>query len=137
VKVVQIDRDTRIAIRPATVDDQSFVASTFRHQIRINGDRIVNRVLDHPATRVLLAVEPDSPHVILGWLCFALLPGVRLLHFAYTRKPMRRRGLQRALVAAAWPTGRPSYVYTLDGEYTRPLLRTHVAQKLPLDEALA
>lgn len=133
---IQLDPDTRIAIRPATVDDQSFVAATFRHHLRINGDRTVNRVLDHDTTRVLLAVEPETPRTILGWLCFALLPGVRLIHFAYTRKPMRRRGIQTALVKTAWPTGRPSYVYTIDGDFTRQLLKSHVAVKLPLDEAL-
>lgn len=133
---LQLDPDTRIAIRPATEDDQGFVASTFRAQLRHNGDRIVNRVLDHPTTRVLLAVEPETPRTILGWLCYALLPGVRVLHFAYTRKPMRRRGIQSALVRTAWPSGRPSYVYTLDGECTRQLCRDHIAMKLPLDEAL-
>jgi hypothetical protein len=134
--IQQLDPDTRIAIRPAGADDQSFVASTFRAQLRRNGDRIVNRVLDHAATRVILAVEPENQRTILAWLCFALLPGVRLIHFAYTRKPMRRRGLQSALVRAAWPAGRPSYVYTLDGEYTKQLVNNHVAAKLPLDEAL-
>lgn len=94
-------------------------------------------MLAHQGTRVLCAVQPSDDETVLAWLCYTRLPMTRLIHFAYTRKPMRRMGLMRRLVDTVWPGAeRHGWVHTFEGPSSKELLLLHGSRKLPLDWAL-
>lgn len=74
----------------------------------------IRSVLDQADTRLIMAVAPDNPDRIYGWICYdppeaheldpALGP---VVHFAYVKKPFRRFGIATALIKEAgalwWP----------------------------------
>ncbi len=142
-----------ILVRPATPDDQAYVASTWHHSMartlagygRRMHARDIDRVLDHSTTRVLCArEEADKPDFVAAWLCFGKLPGYRLLHYVYVRSYYRRQGYARRLwihagladetYEAADPI-RP-LVYTQAGPDHEALLAKFGGQLLPLNEVI-
>lgn len=58
--------------------------------------------LNSPRTRVLVAVHPEEPDTIMGWVCWEP-PGDHplSLHYLYVKKIVRRNGVGAALLEAA------------------------------------
>lgn len=128
-----------LAIRPARADDQAFVAATFAEQLsrghHQDSNAIVDRVLDSPQTRVLLAC--DDKGRIVGWLAYSAIPRVRAVLFVYVRRHGREHGVARDLVDAAWPDGRGAWVHGgLRGGSTRSLLAKFTGLEMPLEDLL-
>lgn len=120
--VITEARDYRIYIRRPRPTDQSYIASTWVNsliQVRGNtkseSNALVDRMLDDPAVRLLLAVEPSSMDTILGWLCYTPMPSSRIVHYVYVRDKLRLRGIASALYRKAWPVDKGKLVYTLSG----------------------
>ena len=63
---------------------------------------IITPVMDEDGASVIVAVLPDVPDEVLGWLCYAP-PGAHplQLHYAYVKPDYRRRGVARQLMGAA------------------------------------
>lgn len=127
-----------VLIRPADRTDQSFVAATFAEQLsrghHADANGAVDRVLDSPTTRVLVALEHGR---IVGWLAYAAIPRVRAVLFAYVRRPNRRQGIAHGLAAAAWPSGTGSWVHAgLRGGSTKTLLEQFSAIEMDLGDLL-
>lgn len=143
-------------IRPARADDQAFVAATFAEQLSRGNHRdanqVVDRVLDSPQTRVLVACDGGR---IVGWLAYSAIPRVRAVLFVYVRRAARERGVARDLVDAAWPEYAPephvkggqlsvavndrrgAWVHGgLRGGSTRELLARYSAVEMPLEDLL-
>ena len=109
--------NARVFIRRPRPTDQGFIASTWADSIT-NGGRerkgpinvTIDRLLDDPAVRILVASEPADTNVILGWLVYTPLPARLIIHYAYVRGRMRRRGIMTALINKATngqPKARP------------------------------
>lgn len=127
-----------LLIRPARSDDQAFVAATFAEQLsrghHQDSNAIVDRVLDSPQTRVLVARDGGR---IVGWLAYSAIPRVRAVLFVYVRRQGREHGVARELVDAAWPDGRGAWVHGgLRGGSTRSLLEKFAAVEMPLPDLL-
>lgn len=139
-------RDYRVYIRRPRPTDQSYIASTWvsslsqvRGTPRSEANALVDRMLDDPAVRLLLAVEPSSIDTILGWLCYTPMPRAQVLHYVYVRDKLRDRGIARALYNKAWSQAHVSskLVYTMRGpDADRLLSRWPSATHLPVTEFL-
>jgi hypothetical protein len=99
-----------IVVRDATADDRAYVLSTWveseEDHARLPGDRdTVFAALRGKAralydrSRVLIAAPEDDAITVLAWLAVDRTASV--VHYAYTRRQLRRQGLQRDLVAAS------------------------------------
>lgn len=85
-----------IAVRSAEASDQGYVASTWIHNMSEDG-RLVDRVFDRLATRIVIAhARGDRGHIV-GWCCYERQPRVTLLHMVYVRRKLRRMGIGTAL----------------------------------------
>lgn len=139
-------RDYRVYIRRPRPTDQSYIASTWVNsliQVRGNtkseSNALVDRMLDDPAVRLLLAVEPSAPDTILGWICYTPMPRAQVLHYVYVRDKLRTRGIARELYNKAWSMSHVSskLVYTMRGpDADRLLARWPSAMLLPVTEFL-
>lgn len=100
-----------IVVRPARSDEQGYVASTWARGVmdapvvhtapdawkRVNV--LVDRLLDDPSTRVLVAADPADDERLLGFVVFAIVPGARTLMYVSARE--RKRGIATELVERA------------------------------------
>jgi hypothetical protein len=136
-----------ITIRKPKASDQGYVASTWVESLcRANADTtrgghgmLVDQLLDHPNVRCLLAVDPNRPNDIYGWLVWSPMKAIRLVHFVYTRVALRDRGVAAALRTAAEldDNDRP-LVYTMRGPAWMSLSRKYpTAIEQPVKEFLA
>lgn len=123
-----------VIIRDPVRSDQQYIASTWyrsalghkraaHRRRKINA--LIDRVLDHEDTQILVAAAIDDPERIIGWLAYATTPIMRIVHYAYVREGWREQGIARRLVVAAWPDGRARMVLTCRGPCTRRYLATH------------
>lgn len=127
-----------LSIRPAWPEDQAFVAATWAEQLsrghHADANATVDRILDAPSTRILVACDGRR---IVGWLAYAAIPRVRAVLFAYVRRNDRLQGVARELVDAAWPSGIGTWVHAgLRGGSTKALLQRYPATEVPLSELL-
>lgn len=137
-------------IRSPRRTDQNYLAKTWHAQMAdvyrdySRGDRWgqagqhVDAVLDRDDTRALIRHAAGDLDAILGWVVYALGPGVPLVHFVYTRKEHRGKGYATALLTACGVTRESACVYTCYGPSTRVMLGAYPhAVHLPLKEFLA
>lgn len=61
----------------------------------------IDRLLDDPRTKILVAHPINSPDVIRGWVAYAKIPGARVLEFVLVRKDWRGQGIARDLLTRA------------------------------------
>lgn len=100
-----------VSIRGPRPTDQSYIANSWVSSIA--GPRgqwgakertlntQVDRLLDDPRTKLLVAVEPDDDDRIVGWVAFARIPGARVLEFLLVRKQRRGEGIAKQLLECA------------------------------------
>lgn len=135
-----------LVIRSPKMSDQAYVASTWTQSL-LTADRkltksdvntTIDRVLDDPEARVILACEPTRYDVIIGWLCYTLTPTSRVIHYVYVRDKMRRRGVASQLYRKAFPRDAGKLVYTFRGPDSSALLKVWpYAVHLPIQEFLS
>lgn len=142
--------DARVFIRRPRPTDQGYIASTWADSITLGNVRwdkkraarsglnvVIDRLLDDPAVRILIASEPTKTDAILGWLCYTPLPASRVVHYVYVREKIRHRGIGAALYRKAWPEDRGKLVYTMRGPDAESLVqRYRDAIYLPVEEFL-
>jgi GNAT superfamily N-acetyltransferase len=136
--------EVAIDIRKPRPTDQGYIASTWVDSMatakqgpRSDLNRMVDRMLDDQAVRLLIACEPTKTDVILGWLAYTPMPGSRIVHYVYTRDRMRRRGIAAALVRHAFPRDIGKIVHTMRGPDADSLARRYRDTiHLPLTEFL-
>lgn len=99
----------------------------------------VDAVMDRPDTRALIRHRAGDMDAILGWIVFVEGAGVPVIHYCYTRKDFRERGIATELLQAAGVTVRDSLIYTSRGagEPARKLITAYpIATYLPLADFL-
>jgi len=122
-----------VALRPMVAGDRAFVLSTWirSYAERVRGivrrdvylahePALVERLL--ASSRALVACSASHEATIHGWCVVA--PSSRVLHYAYTPPELRRLGLARELIRAAfgtyptrletshrWPWASPRFVF--------------------------
>ena len=143
--IVEID-NARIAVRPPRPTDQSYLAATWvtslvthsKANTRGETNRLVDRLLDDASVRILIACEPTNTDKIDGWICYTPTPRALVLHYAYVRDKMRRRGIGRAMLAKAMGTKTSTKLaYTMTGPTASALLaRWPDAVHVPIREFL-
>lgn len=120
-----------VFIRRPRPTDQGYIASTWVDSITLGnragrGERrprsdanvIVDRLLDDPAVRILVAAEPTRTDLILGWICYTPMPASKIVHYIYVRDKQRRRGIASALLRKAFEGKAGKFVYTMHGPDT-------------------
>lgn len=128
-------------IRPPLRGDQSYVCATWMRSARAEAD-LVNRVLDHPSTKLLVAVDPKQETRIRGWLVYGVIGKVRALHYVYVRDGRsdsdkhRGHGIARALMTRAEFDLKKPIVYTMRGPDAVALLSRYTGVLLPIEEIL-
>lgn len=116
-----------VAVRRMRIGDEAFIYRSWlkgcrrceRHQYlpaAVYYDDVhdqIEGIIAAPVVTVLLAVEPHDDNQFLGFTCTERLAGsTSVLHFAYTKKEERRRGVFRALAAGAGLDLRRPFFYT-------------------------
>lgn len=81
---------------------------TFHHMI-------IERILNRPTAKVLIATHKDTPDTILGYIALDAFK-CPTIHFVYVKHPFRCLGIGRALLKAA--RGPKSEVSVSDLNYT-------------------
>jgi hypothetical protein len=123
-------------VRAPRTTDQSYVARTWVASMTEKGmwhrrrevdalNELVNRLLDHRETKLLVACEPGNEDRIVGWIAYATPPGVRCLLYVNVRRQHRRQGCGHALAKHAGldrVAGAPPMVYLFSGPDARKLL---------------
>lgn len=61
---------------------------------------VIDRLLASGA-KVFVARDTDNPVFLYGWLCAQRHEDSLVVHYAYTKRPWRERGIAHALLAAA------------------------------------
>jgi len=114
-------------IRDPRRSDQAYVASTWRSSLlccdrritRGDANRLVDRYLDLPGTRILIASDSKVSDAIWGWIAYwqgeKATRGPRVLHYLYVREPKRRAGYATELVRRAWPGNDGPIIWSLEG----------------------
>jgi GNAT superfamily N-acetyltransferase len=106
---------------------------------------VLRRIVAHEDTRILMAVYPDAPDKIRGWICYAEREGspVPVLHYVYVKHTWRKLGVASQLMTTAdlaveIGAGR-SFLYTFQPVHGRKAmeqrLRGH-AEYLPVERYL-
>ena len=116
-----------IVIRPPRSTDQAYVTNSwvscivkdrkYRPQL---ANVIVDRLLDDPRTKLLIACEPQDSDKIVGWIAFASMPGTGVLEFVLVRHQWRNQGMAAHMMRAASLLGIPRIVHlfeTADSRY--------------------
>ena len=115
-----------VGIRDASADDLAFIIdswlasfrnSHFAGPISMRRYREVYRVeicslIDRPGVIVRVAYYRENPSQILGFLCFDRGRGNSIVHFAYVKKPFRRRGIFALLMNDAGIDTKRKFSYT-------------------------
>lgn len=144
--IAEVD-NAKVFIRRPRPTDQGFIAATWVDSIsprhheqwdeREHVNRLVDRLLDDAAVRILVASEPTRTDVILGWLSYTPMPASRIVHYVYVRDRMRRRGIASALYRKAFPRDVGKLVWTMRGPDTEALVKHYRDSiHMPVEEFL-
>ncbi len=99
-------------IRVAGLDDLAFVADAMRRSLQgrhpwdaveqrtwdIEMHKRIERLLER--STVVVACDPDEPSVV--WAFAVVEQSERILHYVYTKFPLRMFGLARELIQSVW-----------------------------------
>ena len=124
---------------PRPMDDSSlgYVISTWERSLRpeyMDAENVdfgravrkrINQLILDGAT-FTLAVKPDDPNAIIGWICF----DAHQVHYVYVRNTYRRVGVARRLVALAGVPTTPISATHLT-KSARDIRATHPIRYLP------
>jgi GNAT superfamily N-acetyltransferase len=121
----------QVRVRRPVADDQGYVASTWVKSLYTADKRrrmsdlnaLVDRMLDEPTVRLLVACEPTDAERILGWVAFTPSVGLPVLHYVYVREKHRRHGIARQMANHIGLSGR--FIYTLRGPDADGLTAKH------------
>jgi GNAT superfamily N-acetyltransferase len=106
-----INREDLIALRPGTLEDQSFIFATWLQGLRHSNDtyklmeadaffrqyhKVIERILTAPETTVLVACLKEAPDVIVG---YSVSSG-DTLHWTHVKKAWRGIGIAKSLLPA-------------------------------------
>jgi hypothetical protein len=97
-------------LRPFDADDTAFLFKSWLDAYRYSDfgkaldsrtyydghHAVIERILERPATRIIVACLPDSPHVDLGYA----VAEDDTLHFVFVKRNARQFGVASALLAA-------------------------------------
>lgn len=128
-------------IRVPLKSDQSYVCATWMRSARAEA-LLVNRILDHDTTRLLVASADGDEKRIHGWVVYGVLGKVRALHYVYVRDGReeqdkhRGHGIGRALMTKAGFDLAKPVVYTGRGPDAGSLLARYQGVFLPVEEVL-
>ncbi len=120
-----------LLLREATVDDKNFILNSWVKSYRKRGSeakalkglvyfehhpKLVQRLIER--SFILVACDKNCPEVVWAFVVFEVLPGSIVFHFAYTKSPLRRRGLMRRMLLAIGrdspPDAEPSHSHETD-----------------------
>lgn len=106
----KIDKSSLITIRPGEFDDLNFIFSTWLKGLRWGSKfhkdldqevyfkgqhRVIEKVIENPATEIRVACLKDTPEVIIG---YSVVTDATTLHFVFCKKDWRNIGLAKDLV---------------------------------------
>ena len=125
-------------LRPFDADDTAFMFKTWLRSYRYappsrgigNDDfytghhAVIERILDRPSTRIVVACLPESPTVILG---YAVADG-NVLHYVLTKENFRRFGVGSALLSALEFDGPPRLSH-VTADWTHAFSRRYPASR--------
>lgn len=102
-------------LRPACGDDLNFIYSTWLDSYRYDSTvgkshknsiffseyrKVIDNILAHELTKVVIACFPESEETILAYLVHE----PHILHYVYTKGPFQRQGLASELIDKIFPT---------------------------------
>lgn len=157
-EVIDTDGGMRVLVRPAREGDQGYVLSTWaqylcsardvcsggharkgavgNQRMACHGSRqIVDRFVDHPAVKVVVASDPSSSDDLLGWLAFTDTKAAKVIHGVYVRLRYRDRKVARAMMQGAGLHDARPTLYTLPGPCSKSLLNKAQYQNATLMRA--
>lgn len=115
----------KIQFRFAAKEDESFIYNSWLKSFRDSDSvkHITNTVFykRHHAlieklmtkSSVLLAVNPEDPSQIMGYVCFDVIDDVLLLHYVYVKQTYRSLNVATSLLKAVNPNfGKTGFVFT-------------------------
>lgn len=100
---------SKFAIREAQESDFAFIYSTWLKGLRYGNDtyekidkkayfekyhHIIEKILEHPSTYIMVACLGDDPSTILG---YAVRSGENIIHYVHVKNAFRRFGIATAL----------------------------------------
>jgi len=129
----KVSDEVVIAMRDATDSDIAFIFSSWLKSFR-NGlmnkmvdnsiyfaehHKVVERILAR--AKLTLAVNPEAPEDIYGYICHEKIDNIFCLHYVYVKQPFRRRGVMKALMNTAEHDFKTAGVYS-HSNYTTPII---------------
>jgi hypothetical protein len=114
-----------ISFRPSTPDDRRFVVSSWSSSYKnshtagmIYTDdyadvmhRQIERILDRPDARTVVAFESKDTSFLYGWICGDTSEHVPAIFYCYVKEPYRRAGHARKLFEAFGVKPAERFVY--------------------------
>lgn len=148
-------------IRPARATDQAFIASTWTRSVcsshhvpgvsskghayqRHIGSTIwqkvsagVDAVMDRRDSKALVVCKPHDENALIGWIVYADVRGVPVVHYCYVRNSERDRGFAAAMLVHIGVTRNTAVVCTSLGPSSGDMRsRYKAASYMPLEEFL-
>lgn len=138
-------------IRPPDAADQGFITSTWlrsmrrareyrgwsRHRFFDTLGGLVDRVLDHPATRALAAVDLADNWTLRGWLLYTPISRRAIaVHYVYVPNRERGKGYARALIKEAGISPETRIIHTCHSPVARSLATRYKSTYVALQEFL-
>lgn len=130
-----------VTIRRSIAADEGYIAATWRRSAlgarsrrsdverrRSATERQIRRMMERG--ELLVAEDPSTPDLLLGWICTTRLRSTAIVHYVYVRdrypgsvEPLRRRGLGRQLAVAAGVNLAAPIPFTIAGPDVHHLAR--------------
>lgn len=126
--------DSKWTIRPAKGADLAFIYATWVDSFRYDShlgkscrnstffpeyNKIVDSILQHPETKVLVAAKPDEMDIIFAYLVHQ----GPLFHYAFTKEAFRKQGIGKSLFLYAG--GEPTSIFTHRTFGFDPIFKKH------------
>lgn len=96
------------SLRTVTPSDHSFIFNSFTKSVADSTNtptqqsiQLIDAALANPKAFIALAVDPDDPNLIFGWIVAQPTPQGPELLWVYVKSVYRHQGIARKLLSAA------------------------------------
>jgi GNAT superfamily N-acetyltransferase len=132
-----------IAFRDATRADRGFIVPTWSRAYKMSqysgmiwhedwagqAHRQINRALDRPEARAVLAYDTSDPAFFYGWIAGDVTEAMPIVYFIYVKDPFRGQGHARRLFRALGVDPTRPFTYACNNSVVHELCD---AGKIPL-----
>lgn len=99
---------------------------------------LIEKLLKRDDVKLRIAHAPHDVAEIYGWMCWSVVEGLAVVHYAYTKQEARKRGVMRRLATEAGISPASTVAYTFRSPATAHIVgRVAEAEYYPVERFVA